>query len=323
MLSPSLLRRDDPAECEATHRPHSSVRYLVEPVDGCDRGSRRHHDHPIRARTRPARSGPERDHERAASADQSRLPAPRLAGRGRGRRPGDLRPLVRHVPTAAGRHRVPRRLADDGRQPHLPRPARLGPGPAGALRGRMDPRAAARACGVDQRAVRRRHRRPGRPGHPRRVGQHGLPRRARIDDPGRARRVHPPRRLPLPLRRSRRDRRPYAGGMPPAGLVGPPPHPRVAGARGPGGRPGRHRQGLQAGMGGQGHRRPHRPARPRRHRDRRRRRPRQRRAPPDRRRRADRALVRRRRRPDARRDDPGAHRQRSARSGRLSRTASP
>ena len=45
---------------------------------------------------------------------------------------------------AAGRHRVPRRLADHGRQPHLPGPARLGPGPAGALRGRMDPRAAAR-----------------------------------------------------------------------------------------------------------------------------------------------------------------------------------
>ena len=44
-------------------------------------------------------------------------------------------------------------------------------------------------------------RRPGRPGHPRRVGQHGLPRRARVDDPGRARRVHPARRLPLLVRR--------------------------------------------------------------------------------------------------------------------------
>ena len=70
------------------------------------------------------------------------------------------------------------------------------------------------------------HGRPGRPGHPRRVGQHGLPGRARVDDPGRARRVHPPRRLPLLLRRGGRDRRPYPGGLPPAGLLGPPPHPR-------------------------------------------------------------------------------------------------
>ena len=45
---------------------------------------------------------------------------------------------------AAGSHRIPRRLADDGRQPHLPGPARLGAGPARALRRRMDPRAAAR-----------------------------------------------------------------------------------------------------------------------------------------------------------------------------------
>ena len=31
-------------------------------------GSRRHDEHPIRARERPARSGPQRDHERAAAA---------------------------------------------------------------------------------------------------------------------------------------------------------------------------------------------------------------------------------------------------------------
>ena len=142
------------------------------------------------------------------------------------------------------------------------------------LRGRMDPRAAARTHGVDHRAAGRHHRRPGRPGHPRRVGQHGLPGRARIDDPGRARRVHPARCLPLLLRRGGRDRRPYAGGLPPAGLLGPPPHPRLAGSRDPDSPAGRHRQGLQAGMGGQGHRRPDRPARPRRHGDRRRRRPR-------------------------------------------------
>ncbi|MFI7709189.1 hypothetical protein [Nonomuraea sp. NPDC049480] len=34
----------------------------------------------------------------------------------------------------------------------------------------------------------------------------------------RARRVHPSRCLPLLLRRSGRDRRPYPGGLPPAGL---------------------------------------------------------------------------------------------------------
>ena len=141
------------------------------------------------------------------------------------------------------------------------------------LRGRVDPRAAARPHGVDQRALGRRAGRPGRPGHPRRVGQHGLPGRARVDDPGRARRVHPARRLPLPLRRGRRDRRPHPGGVPPAGLLGPPAHPRRAGPREPDGPAGRHRPGVQAGVGGQGHRRPDRPARPRRHRDRRRRRP--------------------------------------------------
>ena len=42
-------------------------------------------------------------------------------------------------PAAAGSHRIPRRLADDGRQPHLPRPARLGPGPAGAYVGEWIP----------------------------------------------------------------------------------------------------------------------------------------------------------------------------------------
>ena len=45
-----------------------------------------------------------------------------------------------------------------------------------------------------------------------------------VDDPGRARRVHPARRLPLLVRRSGRDRRPDACGLPPAGLVGPPAH---------------------------------------------------------------------------------------------------
>ena len=39
--------------------------------------------------------------------------------------------------------------------------------------------------------------------------------------PARAGRVHPARRLPLHLRRGRRDRRPDAGGLPPAGFLGP------------------------------------------------------------------------------------------------------
>jgi DNA-directed RNA polymerase specialized sigma24 family protein len=129
------------------------------------------------------------------------------------------------------------------------------------------------------------------------------------------RRVHPARRLPLLLRRSSRHHRPYPGGMPPARLLSPPPHPRAAGSRGPDSPPGRHRPGLQKGMGSQGHRRPHRPARPRRHDDRRRRRPGPRRAPTDRRRRADRALPGRPRRQGTQPDDPGAYGQRSARSG--------
>src|ERR1035441_2549402 len=103
-------------------------------------GGRRHHDHRIRARTRPARSRPER-HRRAPSPDRSRVPAAGLPGRGRGCRPGDLRPLVRHVPAAAASHRIPRRLADNGRQPHLPGCARLGTGPAGGRRWAMDRRA--------------------------------------------------------------------------------------------------------------------------------------------------------------------------------------
>jgi hypothetical protein len=39
--------------------------------------------------------------------------------------------------------------------------------------------------------------------------------------------------LPLLLRRSGRDRRPDAGGLPPAGLLSSPPHPRVTGFRHP------------------------------------------------------------------------------------------
>jgi len=49
---------------------------------GCDRGSPGHPEHP--AWSRPARPEPERDHERAALVDQSRVPTPRLPGRCRG-----------------------------------------------------------------------------------------------------------------------------------------------------------------------------------------------------------------------------------------------
>src|SRR6266511_96817 len=71
----SAVRQDSTADCEATHRPHSSLRCLVELVGiAATEEAGDTHDQPIRARTRQARPGPECDHERAASADQSRLP---------------------------------------------------------------------------------------------------------------------------------------------------------------------------------------------------------------------------------------------------------
>lgn len=228
------VRRRGPRKREVTPAPHNLPRRLVEPATSagrCDGGiddGRRIH------------TGSERDHGRTTAADQPRLPAPRLLGRGRGRRPGDLCPLVRPAAATAAGHRVARRVADDGRRPHLPRPPRLGTSPAGTLRGRVDPRAAARSPRVDQRTCGRDHGRPGRPGHARRVGQHGVPRRARSDDPGRTRRLHPPRRVPLLLRRSCRDRRAYACRVPPAGLVRPQAHQHLtqcARAQQPGRRP--------------------------------------------------------------------------------------
>ena len=131
----------------------------------CDQREPRH-DHPIRARTRPARPGPGRDHQRATSADQPRLPAAGIPGRSRRRRPGNLRPVVCPHRAPARRHRIPRRLADHGHQPHLPRPAPLGPRPPRALRRPVDPRAAARTHRVDQQPPRRPGR-PRRPHHPR------------------------------------------------------------------------------------------------------------------------------------------------------------
>jgi hypothetical protein len=59
------------SEFRLTERP--AERRLQRGEGRCDRGSRRNHDQRIRARTWPARSGPERGHERAASADQSRV----------------------------------------------------------------------------------------------------------------------------------------------------------------------------------------------------------------------------------------------------------
>jgi RNA polymerase sigma factor (sigma-70 family) len=53
--------------------------------------------------------------------------------------------------------------------------------------------------------------------------------------------------------------RPYAGGMSPTGLIGPPSHSRVAGSRDFDSPARRYRQGLQASMGSQGHRGPDRP----------------------------------------------------------------
>src|SRR5882757_3278634 len=147
----SVVRPGSARECEAASHFGALPCRIRE--GSYNRGSQRHHDH-----RRPARPGPGRDHQRAALADQSRLPAARLHGRGRGRRPRDLCPLVHHVRPAAGSDRIPRGLADHGGQPHLPQPARLGPRPARDLRGRVDPRAAAGRDGVDHRTFGRHHR---------------------------------------------------------------------------------------------------------------------------------------------------------------------
>ena len=201
---------------------------------------------------------------------------------------------------AAGRHRIPRRLADDGRQPHLPGPARLGPGPARALRRRMDPRAAARPGRVDQRAA------GGATADP--ADRVTLDESVSMAFLVVLESMTPAERVAFILH----DVFGYSfaevaeiTGRTPAACRQLASSARrrvraVAASRDPDGPAGRHRQGLQAGMGSQGHRRPHRPARPRRHGDRRRRRPGQRRAAPDRRRRADRALPRRYRRPGTR-----------------------
>jgi hypothetical protein len=51
------VRRRTPPECQVTRRPHSSVRCLVERVKADTSKEGRHHEHPIRARTRPIDPG--------------------------------------------------------------------------------------------------------------------------------------------------------------------------------------------------------------------------------------------------------------------------
>src|ERR1700759_4474763 len=58
-------------------------------------------------------------------------------------------------------------------EPGPPSTGRRGGGEAGTRGGQMDPGTGARKHGVDQ-GVDGRRRRPRRPGHPRRVGQHGV-----------------------------------------------------------------------------------------------------------------------------------------------------
>ena len=75
-------------------------------------------------------------------------------------------------------------------------------------------------------------RRPGRPDHPGRVGEHGVPRRAGGDDPGRTRGVRAARHLPRPVRGGGRGRRSVAGRQSSAPRP-PPTSPHVAGDPGP------------------------------------------------------------------------------------------
>ena len=74
--------------------------------------------------------------------------------------------------------------------------------------------------GVEHWAARRQQRGPGRPGHPRRVGQHGVPRPAGVDDPGRTCRLHPPRRVPLLLQGGRGRTAPSSRFWPSASSTG-------------------------------------------------------------------------------------------------------
>ena len=112
--------------------------------------------------------------------------------------------------------RCARRVVDDGDRADLPRHPGLGPRAPRALRRRMAAGAAAR-----QRPGGRRPggRRPCRSREHGRVGVDGPHGRARHPDAGRARRLRAARRLPVLVRRDRRDRRAHAAGVPAARVL--------------------------------------------------------------------------------------------------------
>src|SRR5215469_9032922 len=62
-----VVRRHSRPECEVTHRLHSLVCCLVGLVRADATEGAARDEQPIRARTRPVRPGPGRDHGRAAS----------------------------------------------------------------------------------------------------------------------------------------------------------------------------------------------------------------------------------------------------------------
>ena len=84
-----------------------------------------------------------------------------------------------------------------------------------------------------------------------------------------ARHLHPPRRLPLPVRRDRRDRRALDRGVPQAGVIRPTPRRSVVEPRDVGVRAGVARGRVPRGLGSTGRALAGRAARPRRHRGRR------------------------------------------------------
>ncbi len=89
-------------------------------------------------------------HGRAAPPAQPRVPDARFGAGRRGRRTGDVRPLVRAVRGRAAGDRRADGLADPGRLADLPRPAGVGAGPAGAVHRRVAAGAGAARCGVGQ-----------------------------------------------------------------------------------------------------------------------------------------------------------------------------